>query len=173
MKLLLHTCCAPCIIYPLEKLKERKFEVTAFFYNPNIHPLDEYQNRRNALVDFSSSTDIDILYPEYIPFEFERAVELTKDRPARCSICWVLRLKRTAQEARERRFSHFSTTLLVSPYQDQAELKRIGSKVAQEEGIAFYDEDFRTGFRNAHKLARAQGLYCQNYCGCAYSMQER
>ncbi len=173
MKLLLHTCCAPCLIYPLERLKEKKIEVTGFFYNPNIYPASEYQNRRKAVVGFSSKDDIEIIYPEYIPSEFLYAVDLNKDKPQRCSICWSLRLKKTAKAAKEKGFTHFSTTLLVSPYQDQELLKKIGSDIANAEEIEFYYEDFRTGFKKAHDIARTQNIYCQKYCGCIYSEIER
>ena len=173
MKLLLHTCCAPCLIYPLQRLRKQKLEVTGFFYNPNIHPLFEYQERRKAVVKFSSKENIEIIYPEYIPSEFLYAVNLNKDKPERCSICWSLRLKKTAKAAREEEFTHFSTTLLVSPYQDQEILRKIGNDIAQEEQIDFYYEDFRPGFKEAHDLAKKLGIYCQKYCGCIYSEIER
>jgi len=171
MKLLLHTCCAPCLIYPLEKLRAEGFEATGFFYNPNIHPLSEYSRRKEALGILDSGAEI--IYPEYSPTEFFRAVNLKEDAPQRCAICWRLRLKKTAQAAQEAGFDYFSTTLLVSPYQDQERLKKIGEEVAQEEGVGFYYADFRPGFRQAHNQAHAQGIYCQKYCGCIYSEIER
>lgn len=173
MKLLLHICCAPCLIYPLERLREKGFEVEGLFYNPNIHPFREYKNRKQAVVDFSETTKVNVIYPEYAPVEFFRAVNLKETNPGRCSVCWSLRLKATAKTAKERDFSHFSTTLLVSPYQDQELLKKIGNDISKFEGINFYYEDFRSGFRKAHNLARAQGIYCQKYCGCIYSEIER
>ncbi len=172
MKLLLHTCCAPCLIYPLERLNEKGFEVTGFFYNPNIHPFAEYQNRRRAIEDFIKPDNTAVIYPEYNPAEFFQAVNL-KETNGRCSICWALRLKITAKAAKERGFSHFSTTLLVSPYQNQELLKEIGNSIAGSEGVEFYYEDFRPGFRKAHDIARAKGVYCQKYCGCLYSELER
>jgi len=173
MKILLHTCCAPCLIYPLERLKEKSFEVTGFFYNPNIHPLSEYKNRKQAVEDFSKTDDINVIYPEYNPTDFFQAVNLKEDNPGRCSICWTLRLKKTAKEAKEKRFQSFSTTLLVSPYQDQELLKKIGNDIAKEESIDFYYEDFRPGFRKTHDEAKKKGVYCQRYCGCIYSEVER
>ena len=173
MKVLLHTCCAPCLIYPLERLKKGKFEVTGFFYNPNIFPQDEYQMRRQAVLDLSTTKSIEVIYPPYMPSEYSDRVLLKQDRPERCVICWRFRLQRTAREAKERGFPCFSTTLLVSPYQDQDALKRLGEEVAAQEGIAFYYEDFRPGFKKAHDAAKACGMYCQNYCGCMYSKAER
>lgn len=173
MRLLLHTCCAPCLIYPLERLKQNGFEVKGFFYNPNIHPYIEYNNRKQAIMDFIKDDTFDIIYPEYNPQDYFRAVNLKEEKPERCSLCWSLRLKRTAKFAKENGFNYFSTTLLVSPYQNQEFLKRIGSDIAKEEDIDFYYEDFRPGFRKAHDEAKAKGIYCQRYCGCIYSMSRR
>lgn len=173
MKVLLHICCAPCLIYPLERLREEGFEVKGFFYNPNVHPFSEYKNRREAVENFSRSVDIEFAYPEYLPAEFFQAANLKEVNPGRCLACWTLRLKKTAKAAKEMGCDYFTTTLLVSPYQDQELLKRIGSNISKEEGIAFHDEDFRPGFRQAHTLAKKQGIYCQRYCGCIYSEIER
>ena len=173
MKLLLHTCCAPCMIYPLERLKEKGFEVTGFFYNPNIHPLTEYQNRRQAVENYSKRINLVVIYPDYQPSQYFQEVNLIEKHPERCSLCWTFRLKATAKTAKDKGFDSFSTTLLVSPYQDQELLKKIGSDIASAEGVDFYYEDFRTGFKKAHDIARAQNIYCQKYCGCLYSELER
>lgn len=173
MRLLLHTCCAPCLIYPLESLRSKGFEVAGLFYNPNIHPFAEYKNRRQAVEDWSKAEKVEVFYPEYAPEEFFRAVNLKESNPGRCATCWNLRLKKTARDAKAKGFNAFSTTLLVSPYQDQELLKKIGSEVAADEGVEFYYEDFRPGFRQAHDQAKAKGVYCQKYCGCIYSEIER
>jgi len=173
MKLLLHTCCAPCLIYPIQRLKEQGFQVNGFFYNPNIHPFAEYKNRRQAVETFVQSAGIEVIYPEYLPQEFFQAVNLKESIRLRCAICWALRLKKTAQIAKDKRFNYFSTTLLVSPYQDQELLKKIGEDISREEGIDFYYEDFRPGFGQSHNWAKTQGIYCQKSCGCIYSEVER
>ncbi len=173
MKLLLHTCCAPCVIYPLEKLKQEGFSVRGYFYNPNIHPLSEYNNRLKAATDFGAKRDLEMVHAEYAPVEFFQAVNLKEDRPERCLICWKLRLKKTAEAAKEMGCEYFSTTLLVSPYQDQEALKKIGCDMAADSGVEFLYEDFRPGFRKAHEQAKAEGIYCQKYCGCTYSELER
>ena len=173
MKLLLHTCCAPCLIYPLEHSAKEGYQVTILFYNPNIHPLSEYKNRRKAVEEYGKSLNLDIIYLDYEPKEFFRAVNQKEDRGQRCSICWALRLKKTAKMAKEKGFDSFSTTLLVSPYQNQEALKKIGKDISREEGIGFYYADFRPGFKKAHDLAKSQGIYCQKYCGCIYSEIER
>jgi predicted adenine nucleotide alpha hydrolase (AANH) superfamily ATPase len=173
MKLLLHICCAPCLIYPLERLRQNDFEVTGFFYNPNIHPFPEYKNRRQAVKDYAKKLSIEIIYPEYLPQELFRTVNMRENKPERCPLCWSLRLKKTAQVAIEKGCNYFSTTLLVSPYQDQELLKKVGNELAKETGISFYYEDFRPGFRKAHIKAKQEGIYCQKYCGCIYSEIER
>jgi predicted adenine nucleotide alpha hydrolase (AANH) superfamily ATPase len=173
MKILLHTCCAPCLIYPLEQLRAKGYGVAGFFYNPNVQPYSEYMNRKQAVKDYSKTNNIEIIFPPYMPSEFSRVVNLREANPERCSICWTLRLKATAKSAKDRGFDTFSTTLLVSPYQDQELLEKIGNDIAREEGVQFYYQDFRPGFKKAHELAKAQGLYCQKYCGCIYSEMER
>jgi hypothetical protein len=170
-KILLHVCCAPCLIYPLEVLEARGFKISGFFYNPNIHPLSEYKSRKQAIADLGK--DIEVDFPEYKPQEFFQAINGKENNPGRCSICWEMRLRKTAKTAKEKDCDYFTTTLLVSPYQDQELLKNIGTKVAKEEGIEFFYEDFRPGFRKAHDEARAKGIYCQKYCGCIYSEIER
>lgn len=174
MKILLHTCCAPCWIYPAKKLKKEGISVTGFFYNPNIYPTEEYQRRRKALLELGVGNDAGgVIYPEYIPSQFSQAIKDNIERPGRCSACFRLRLERTAQFAKEKGFNAFSTTLLVSPYQDQELIKGIAEKIAQEWGIAFHFEDFRPGFSQAHKEAKNKKIYCQNYCGCQYSESEQ
>lgn len=170
MRLLLHTCCAPCLIYPLERLKELGFTPTAYYYNPNIHPLAEYKLRLAALEDVAVGSAVELICPDYLPQDFFRAVSGNEQPQDRCHICWGLRLRHTAFYAAKNGFAYFTTTLLVSPYQDQAQLKRIGELAAEEAGVKFYYEDFRPGFRAAHTQARARGIYCQKYCGCIYSL---
>jgi len=173
MKLLIHTCCAPCLIYPLEELRSNGHEIAGLFFNPNIHPFEEYNLRKAALEGLVRERGLQMDYLAYDPQEFLNAVGASLFKPERCCLCWRLRLKKTAQAALQRGFEGFSTTLLVSPYQDHALLKIIGEEVSKEEGITFYYWDFRPGFRLAQDEARAKGIYRQKYCGCAYSKKER
>jgi len=171
MNLLLHICCGPCMIYPLEVLKLKGFSPIGYFYNPNIHPILEFNNRKKAVLDLKS--DIEVIYPEYSPKEFFRAVNLKEEPSVRCPICWRIRLKKTACLAKEKGYKYFTTTLLVSPYQNHEVLKKIGQEVGLEEGVEFVYADFRSGFRKAHDQAKNKGIYCQKYCGCIYSDIER
>lgn len=173
MKLLLHTCCAPCGIYPLMELRKEGFEVSALFYNPNIHPLAEYDRRREAVERWAKEEGCVVSYPEYRPQEFFQALGKEGAAPQRCFLCWRLRLEQTARAAQQSGFAQFTTTLLVSPYQDQDKLKEIGKESAVNGGVKFYYADFRPGFRQAHQEAKNKGIYCQRYCGCSFSEAER
>ena len=172
-KILLHTCCAPCLIYPLERLRDKGFEVKAFYYNPNIHPFSEYTRRKEAVEALSRDLQLEGQCSEYWPAEFFQAINGKEDLDKRCGICWSLRLQKTAKQAKENGFDAFSSTLLVSPYQNQELLKQLGDQIAQDAGVDFYYEDFRPGFRKAHTEAKSRGIYCQRYCGCIYSEMER
>ncbi len=173
MRILLHTCCAPCLIHPLERLRAKGFGVSALFYNPNIHPFAEYRKRKQALEQFCASRQVELLCPQYLPSEFFQAVNLVEQKPQRCPVCWFLRLNKTADIAKEKSFDSFTTSLLVSPYQDQEALKKIGSNISKDKQVEFFYEDFRPGFKRAHNLAKEERIYCQKYCGCVYSEIER
>lgn len=164
MKLLLHICCAPCLIFPLERLRQLRIDPTGFFYNPNIAPQGEYLARREALVSYAASVNLSVLY---------RDGGGPRAYGKRCRECWRERLTQTAAYARAEGFDAFSTTLLVSPYQDHALLLQTGELLEQETGVRFYYEDFRTGFSTARQTARSLGLYMQKYCGCIASRDER
>ena len=149
------------------------FEVKGFYYNPNIYPVSEFNRRQEAVRSLSQALQFGVDYPEYQPLEFSQATNANKQAPARCVSCWRLRLQQTAAYAETNGFEAFSTTLLVSPYQNQELLKELGNQAAKEAGVDFYYEDFRVGFKQAHEEARSKGIYCQRYCGCSYSELER
>jgi hypothetical protein len=174
MKLLLHTCCAPCLIHPFEVLKKIGYKLEIFFYNPNIHPFSEYRNRKKAVENYSKSNNISVYYDEgYRPHEFFRLVVNNEKSPVRCYLCWQLRLEKTAELAKNNGFDSFSTTLLVSPYQDIKKIGQIGEEISKNTGVKFFFKDFRPGFHDAHRKAKDSGIYCQKYCGCIFSEVER
>jgi len=173
MNILLHICCGPCLIYPLKRLNDQGFKVGGFYYNPNIHPVSEYNRRQDAVMALSKELLLEVSCPKYLPSEFSQAISTNVQAPQRCASCWELRLRKTALYAKENGFEAFTSTLLVSPYQNQELLKQLGSQVAKEVGVDFYYEDFRIGFKQAHEEARNKGIYCQKYCGCSYSELER
>ena len=173
MNILLHICCGPCLIYPLQRLNGQGSRVKGFFYNPNIHPAEEYNRREEAVRLLSRKLQFPVEYAEYLPSEFFQAIGDDTSAPQRCSRCWRLRLKMAALYAKAGGFDAFTSTLLVSPYQDQDALKQLGAEAALEAQVDFYYEDFRPGFRQAHSQAKEEGIYCQKYCGCSYSEGER
>ena len=172
MKILLHICCANCAIYPLERMKEKGNEAVGYFFNPNIHPYQEYQKRLDALKKYSESSGLKVIYrDEYLLEEFLKSVSSRVEE--RCQYCYSLRLEATAREAKDRAFDQFSTTLLQSTHQNHAKIKETGERIAQEVGIPFYYEDFRHGWKRGVEVSKAMGLYRQQYCGCIYSEKER
>lgn len=180
MKVLLHICCGPCALYPAKELLAKKFDkITGFFYNPNIHPPSEYKRRKDVLYEASREqaclfpAEFEIVYPEYKMEEYFRKVLSKENSIERCSLCWELRLSRTADFAKANDFDAFTTTLLVSPYQDHEKVKLIGENIAKDSGIEFYYQDFRPGFRNGQEQAKRENLYRQKYCGCVFSELER
>lgn len=174
MKILLHICCAPCVIYPLRELVEKNNNsITGFFYNPNVHPHAEMEKRRQAVADYVSKEKFEVIFGEYDMENFFKNIGATVDAPGRCRICWRMRLSKTAEHAKKKNFDAFTTTLLVSPYQDRETIVKIGSELGDEFGVKFLDEDFRDGFRAAQQFAREHNIYRQKYCGCIFSEKER
>lgn len=171
MKLLLHICCARCVIYPLERLKSI-YEVIGYYFNPNIHPTTEYILRGEALKSYLSDNNIPLLVGDYTP---KTHLELVIDSlDNRCELCYTLRLRETVRKAEELGIEYFSTTLLVSPYQNHDKIREIGEKLAKESSnVKFHYEDFRVGWYDSQKIADKLGIYKQKYCGCIFSEYER
>lgn len=173
MKMLLHICCAPCSIYPFkELLKDPANQIKGFYFNPNIHPPEEYQKRRSALEEYAGDNGLEVIYPEYEPDRFFKKIVNNEEKPGRCRICWQMRLEEAALFAGQNGFDAFSTTLLISPYQDNLVIKEAGEALAKRFDVSFYYRDFREGFREAQNEARGHNLYRQKYCGCLYSLKE-
>ena len=171
--ILLHVCCAPCGTYTVERLRELGFAVTGFWYNPNIHPWSEHERRRETLVRYASEIGLPVIWAAgYDMPLFLRAVSGHERFGERCEICYRMRLERTAQVAAERGFAAITTTLLISPYQNQKLIRQIGEAVAAEHGMEFFFENFRRGWARRGHLAHEHDLYQQRYCGCIYSEWE-
>lgn len=172
MKLLLHTCCAPCSVYCIEELKKENIDITSFWYNPNIHPYKEYEARLETLKNYDEKIGIPLIIDDYYGLrEFCKNVVDKLDN--RCGYCYLCRLEKTAKYAKENGFDAFSTTLLISPYQDHELLKKTGDMLSKKYGIEFLYKDFRPGFRYGQNKARELGLYMQKYCGCVFSEENR
>ncbi len=172
-RLLLHVCCGPCSTYSIRRLRELGFELSGFWYNPNIHPFAEHERRRECIRQYAEEVQLPMLWwEEYEMPAFMRAVAGHEAFRERCRICYHLRLERTAQVAQQQHFQAFTTTLLISPYQQQALIHSLGELLADKYGVQFYFENLRRGWRERGEAARQHGLYQQSYCGCTYSQRE-
>ena len=172
MKLLLHTCCAPCLIGTLSAIREKDFEVCCYWYNPNIHPYTEYKSRLNALENYTRENNIELIKEDYYGLrEFARGVINNLDD--KCGVCYDMRIKKCANYAAENKFDAFSSTLLVSLYQDHGKIKELCEKYASLYNIKFEYADYRANFRAGQKQARENNIYMQKYCGCIFSEEER
>lgn len=178
-RLLLQCCCAPCSSSVLAVLTPF-FDVTVYFYNPNIHPQAEYEKRLaqlpKLLAGAAYRNDIKVLDAPYIPADFFAAVQGLEDEPeggARCTECFRLRLSETAKQAKAHGFDYFTTTLTVSPHKNAAVLNEIGLALGAEYGVRFLPSDFKKkeGYKESIRLSKAYDLYRQDYCGCVYSMR--
>ena len=173
MKLLMHTCCAPCSVYCIDSLRSENIEPTLFWYNPNIHPYIEYKTRRDCLKDYAKNVNVELIIKEDYGLD-EFCKNVVNDISNRCvNYCYLKRLGETVRFAKENGYDAFTTTLLVSPYQKHEELKIVCEALAKETGIEFLYRDFRVGFREGQAKARELGLYMQKYCGCIFSEEER
>lgn len=178
--LLLHSCCAPCSSYVLEYLSQF-FQITLFYYNPNITDQAEYEKRIEEvkrLVKEMGLSDISVLEGAYEPEKFFSMAKKwpgEKEGGKRCYDCYRMRLDETAKEAKERNFDYFSTTLSISPHKNAEWLNEIGKEMEEQYEIAHLPADFkkRNGYKRSIELSSLYQLYRQDYCGCIFSRQER
>lgn len=169
MKLLLHTCCAPCSVYCIETLRKEGIEPTVYWFNPNIHPYMEYKQRRDCLKEYTRNIEIEAIFEENYGLK-DFCKNVVQDLENRCQkYCYPVRLEQTAKYAKENGYDSFSTTLLISPYQNHEMLIKVGEEMAKKYGLKFLYHDFRAGFREGQEKARELGLYRQKYCGCVFS----
>jgi predicted adenine nucleotide alpha hydrolase (AANH) superfamily ATPase len=172
MKILLHICCAPCTIFPLRLLREEGNEVLGFFFNPNIHPYLEYQKRLDTLTAFAAQQSLTVIRDDDYPLEaFLQQVAFKEEE--RCRQCYMFRISKTAQTAKEGRFDAFTTTLLYSRYQKHDLIREEAESAAGKQGIPFLYRDFREGWDEGVRVSKETGMYRQPYCGCIYSEKER
>lgn len=171
-KLLMHMCCAPCANLPIDAVGEEGFGVTGFWFNPNIHPYKEYQSRKNTLVEYAQTIKMPlVVINDYGLRDFVRAV--AQDIDGRCGHCYQCRMDETAKYAAEHGFDCFTTSLLISPYQNHQGIVQAAQEAAKRYGVDFLYRDFRPLFRAGQDRARALGFYMQKYCGCVFSEEDR
>ena len=173
-RLLLHSCCAPCSSACLERLKDF-FNITVFYYNPNIDEREEYEKRKTEQIRFLKETGFaDFLDCDHDKEAFEemaKGYESEPERGKRCYLCYELRLNKTAQVAKEKGFDYFATTLTLSPYKNAEWLNEIGEKVGGRYGVNYLCTDFKKqgGYHRSIELSKEYGLYRQDFCGCRFS----
>ena len=179
--LLLHVCCAPCSSYVLEYLN-KYFDITVFYYNPNISSVDEYNKRLNEekrfVVEYPFDNDIKVVNGEYDNDKFEeiiKGLENEKEGGPRCFKCYRLRLEESAKYAKENNFDYFTTTLTISPYKNANKLNEIGKELEELYGIKYLYSDFKkkNGYKRSIELSHEYNLYRQDYCGCVYSVRNK
>ena len=174
-RVLLHMCCGICALASIDWLKSNGYKVTGFFYNPNIHPEKEYQQRLQVAKEVAKITKVEIIEGDYQPDLWANAGDGLSNEPEgkkRCKLCYELRLKETFRVCKENGFEYFTTTLTVSPHKKSNIINEIGSKVAKDMYLAC-DFKKKDGFKKTIELANKHNLYRQNYCGCIYSINGR
>lgn len=172
-KMLLHSCCGPCSTAVIEVLKN-DFDLTIFYYNPNIDTDEEYKHRLNEQIRYCKQVGVKVIEEGYNPEDFYsqvKGLENEKEGGARCPVCFKLRLRRTAQKAKEEDFDCFGTTLTVSPHKNAEIINAIGKSIEQEEKIEFIEGNYKKkdGYKKSIELSKQYNLYRQNYCGCKFS----
>lgn len=172
MKLLVHSCCAHCAAYTVDYWRRQGYDVSAFWYNPNIHPYAEHQHRLEAIRSLAQGISLPLIVDEgYDIVSYFRRVAGHEEE--RCRECFELRLARAAVVAREHAFSAFTTTLLISPHQKHELIHRVGDEVAEGVGVEFLYADLRKRYSDSRHMTKPLNLYRQQYCGCIYSEWER
>ena len=173
MKLLMHTCCAPCSVYCIDELRKENIEPVLYWYNPNIHPYKEYEARRNCLKEYAEKINIEAIFEdEYGLDEFCKNV--ANNLNSRCvDYCYPVRMRKTFEYAKENGYEAVTTTLLYSIYQKHEYIKKLCEDLSKKYGIEFLYRDFRYGFWEGHDKAKEAGLYMQKYCGCVFSEESR
>ena len=173
MKLLMHTCCAPCSVYCVDTLRKEKIEPTLYWFNPNIHPFTEYKARRDTLKEYANMEHLNVVFEDEYGLD-EFCKEAVKDLNARCvNYCYPVRLRKTFEYAKENGYDTVTTTLLYSIYQKHDFIKKLCEDLSKEFNINFLYKDFRVGFWEGHNKAKELELYMQKYCGCIFSEEDR
>ena len=180
-KILLHSCCAPCSSWVITSLT-KYFDITILYYNPNISPIEEYLKRKEEQIKLINEINrigkIEILDCDYDNDLYEKKIkgyETCPERGERCTICFKLRLEKTAQLAKEGNYDYFCTTLTVSPYKNANLLNKIGEELEKKYQIKWLHSDFKKsdGYKKSIELSKKYNLYRQDYCGCIYSQRKK
>jgi predicted adenine nucleotide alpha hydrolase (AANH) superfamily ATPase len=172
MKVLIHICCGPCAIYPVDSLRGDGHELRGYYCNPNIHPYQEFVRRRDTLDAWAQRVELPVIYEQGYDLEgFLRGAVFRESE--RCRFCYLMRLESAARIARRGKFDAVTTTLLYSKYQKHTLVMEIGHETAARFGVDFLYRDFRSGWQEGIRRSKELGMYRQQYCGCIYSEKER
>ncbi len=181
-KILLHSCCAPCSTAVIERLVQ-DFDITILYYNPNIYPKEEYLKRKSEEIKYVKMfneknhdcqiTMLDCDYDAEKFYEKTKGFEAEREGGARCAICFRLRLEETAKQAKQNGFDIFGTTLTVSPHKNAEVINAIGMALEKEYKVEYLVSNFKkqNGYKRSVELAKENGLYRQNYCGCEFALK--
>ena len=176
-RILLHSCCAPCSSHVITFLTQY-LDITILYYNPNISPRDEYEKRKKEQIrlikEINTKNKLDIIDCDYDNDKYEKLIkgyEHCEERGQRCTICFNLRLEKTAELAKEHNYDYFGTTLTVSPYKNEQLINMIGLNLEKKYNIKWLASDFKkeNGYKDSIELSKKYNLYRQDYCGCKYS----
>lgn len=175
-KILLHSCCAPCSAHVIQELS-KEYQVTLFYFNPNIFPEEEYLKRLNEAQKYLKKIEINLIEGEYNHQAWLEAIkgyENEPERGKRCHICYRFRLEKTALEAKKLNFDIFCSTLSISPHKDAQMINKIGLELAEQYNISYLESDWKKqeGFKKACDISREEGFYRQSYCGCEFSINQ-
>lgn len=173
-QIVLHACCAVCAGYPLQLLSETGYNPIVYYFNPNIHPDEEYKRRLDELIRYCKKKNYKLIIGKKDTqgwFDFVKGLENEKERGKRCHKCFEYRLTETARKAKELGIERFTTTLFISPHKIRADIINEGRKAAEQFGLIFEDTDFRKkdGFLKTMTIAKEENFYRQTYCGCIFT----
>lgn len=182
-KLMLHSCCAPCSSYCIEYLSQY-FEITVFYYNPNIYPDEEYwlrvKEQQRFIENFPTKNKVSFIEGDYDKqcfYDMAKGLENVAERGERCHKCYELRLRKTAEIAKKEQCNYFATTLTISPQKDSSVLNAIGERIANDLGnsVKYLATDFKkkSGYLRSCEISKEYDMYRQDYCGCVFSYNER
>jgi predicted adenine nucleotide alpha hydrolase (AANH) superfamily ATPase len=177
-KILIHACCAPCSAFVIDELIRRNFQVTVFFYNPNIYPEQEYNLRKEELKKYCNKLKISYIdqdnHEHDLWLQNIKGLEQEPERGKRCAVCFKLRLTKTAEFAKQNNFPIFATTLTISPHKDSDLISSIGRELAEQNNLEFLAEDWKknNGYAKSCEISKEQNFYRQTYCGCEFSIRK-
>lgn len=173
-KILLHACCGICSGYPIKHLIENNYLPVVYFYNPNIQPVNDFIKRLESQRIVCEHCEVELIVEKYNTLDFEKVVKGYENEPEkgkRCDKCFELRLKKTADKAKELGIRQFTTSIVISPHKDFFKISEIGKKIAKDKNLEYVDIDFKKkdGFLKSNEISKELSLYRQNYCGCRFS----